>query len=385
MRTIVIYSRSYSGSYDRFLAELQRNGRKRGWRFAFVEPIEQPLSEESARVRKILDVLKAAGFVGCHVAADGHVKLSRELPQIWVDCSHAPPGKPFLRHDNAAFGAAAAHALLDGGDNFAVFSLERLLWSRQRTRAFALALAENEFHCRKICLNAWHDSQYMALDDVCAALKKLKRPVSVFAVTDRLAAIVLLAAESMGWRCPGDIRIVGVDDNPLVCEASPTTLSSVHPDWEQGAHLAIEALDAQMRGEKAKRLYLYGAAGVTRRASTRDAYHRPKDERVKRGLAFIEAEFATPITVADVVAKMGCSRSLADLRFREETGKSILETIEDRRWERLQALLSRSRPDLRQMPGLLGFRTPVALRAFVRRHSGGASMTALLAEKCVVR
>ncbi len=55
-----------------------------------------------------------------------------------------------------------------------------------------------------------------------AALRKLPRPVSVFAVTDRLAEVALMAAESLGWRCPRDIRIVGVDDDEVLCASAPT-------------------------------------------------------------------------------------------------------------------------------------------------------------------
>ena len=129
-----------------------------------------------------------------------------------------------------------------------------------------------------------------------------------------------------------------------------------------------------MRGEKTEREYLYGAAGVTRRASTRDVYRRPRDEHVERGLAFIAAEFASPIGVSDVVAAMGCSCGHGELRFREETGKSILETIADMRWERLNVLLRRRDANIAELPRMCGFRTASALRQFFRRRAG-MSMT----------
>lgn len=390
MKTIVIYTFRRNGSYDELYAALAREGVRRGWRFAFVEPVFQPQLEENERIRRILDVLKPAGFVGGYVTTK-HNDIPQELPSVWIDCHWAPLGKPEIRHDNAAFGAAAARALIDGGENYAAFGLKPHPWSSQRIRAFAAALSKQGLcchrfglRCRRFQFDTFVDGQYTVLGDVRDALKRLPRPVSVFAVTDALAGIVLMAAESLGWHCPGDIRIVGVDDNELQCTASPVTLSSVHPDWAEGGRLAVEALAAQMRGERTKRIYLYGAAGVTRRASTRDAYRRPRDERVERALVFIHDRFSTPISIADVVAEMGCSRSLADLRFREETGKSILETIEDLRWERLKTILKRSRVDLRQVPQLVGYENAAALRAFVRRRSGGLSMTALRAANAVV-
>ena len=48
---------------------------------------------------------------------------------------------------------------------------------------------------------------------------------------------------------------------------------------------------------------------------------------VHDGLAFISASAASGITVPDVVRRLNVSRRLADLRFRQVTGKSILQTI----------------------------------------------------------
>ena len=156
--------------------------------------------------------------------------------------------------------------------------------------------------------------------------------------------------------------------------SSPTPLSSVRPDWAEGGRLVAEALEMQMRGGKPLKKYLYGAAGVTRRASTRNPYHRPKDARVERALAFIDAEFASPIDLADVVRAMGCSRSLAELRFREETGKTILKALTEKRWEKLLVHLGRSDVDLSALPSACGFRSAAALRELFRRRTG-MSMT----------
>ena len=129
-----------------------------------------------------------------------------------------------------------------------------------------------------------------------------------------------------------------------------------------------------MRGEPPGREYVYGAAGVTRRATTRTARARPTDPRVERALAFIAAEFASPIDVGDVVEAMGCSRSHGELRFREETGKTILAALEEMRWQRLVVLLGRRDADLSSLSDLCGFRSASALRQFFRRRTG-MSMT----------
>ena len=376
MKTILVYTQRLNASYNELFLSLMREGRRRGWCFAIVEPTSAP--DEAERVARLFDVLRPAGFIGGYVGADNvPVVPPAGTPAVWIDTSHAPKGSCVVRHDNSCFGSAAADALAGGTGGYAVFGLKRHTWSSARERAFVACVREKGLRCRIVRLDTHVENQYAALDAVRAALKRLvrlPRPVSVFAVTDRLANIVLMAASSMGLKCPRDIKVVGVDDDEMVCMGAPVTLSSVHPDWAEGGRLVVEALEAQMRGEKPNREYLYGAVGVTRRASTRDDYRRPTDERVERGLAFIAAEFASPIGVADVVAAMGCSRGHAELRFREETGKSILETIEDMRWERLLVLLRRRKAGFAALPAMCGFRTASALRQFFRRRAG-LSMT----------
>ena len=372
MKTVIIYTQRYNANYDELFLSFMREGRRRGWRFAWLAPRDG--DDEPERMARMFDVLKPAGFVGGYIKASP-IQVPKGMPQVWLDSGRAPQGAPLVRHDNASIGEAAADALADGGGHFAAFGLDWHVWSTARTRTFAARVRRNGGRCRVFRFDRGVlYNPYLAFEPLCAALRKLRRPVSVFAVTDRLAAVTLMAAESLGWHCPRDIRIVGVDDDPLVCMSSPVTLSSVHPDWTLGGRLVAEVLETQMRGKTARREYVYGAAGVTRRASTRGAYRRPKDKRVERALAFIAAEFASPIGIPDVVEAMGCSRSLAELRFREETGKTILKAIEDMRWERLLVLLRRRDADLSALPTLCGFRSAAALRAFFRRRTG-MSMT----------
>lgn len=379
MKTILLYTLRFNPGYHSFYRSLMREGRRRGWCFAFVEP--QPGPDEPARMARLFARLKPAGLVSGY-AKGGPLEPPPWLPSVWVDCDRAPRGAPLVRHDNASFGAAAADALLaGGGTDFAAFGLTRHDWSDARVRAFASRVRAAGGRCRTVRLEARNENQFDALNPIRDELARLPRPVSVFAVTDRLAQVALLAAESIGRRCPRDIRIVGVDDDEVVCMGGPTSLSSVHPDWALGGRLVVEALETQMNGRRPRRTYVYGAAGVTRRASTRPAYRRPKDERVERALSFIASEYASPVGVPDVVSAMGCSRRLAELRFREETGRSIARALEDARLDRAKVLLKRHDADIAGLPALCGFRTASALRAAFRRRSG-MSMTEWRRKNC---
>ena len=373
MKTILIYAQRGSAGYNGFFLSLLREGRIRRWRFAWLTPGDAP--DERDRVARLFAFLKPAGFVGTYIRGAA-VDVPAGLPAVWVDCGTIPRGAVAVEHDNASFGRAAARTLLGAGAECAAFGLSGHVWSTARVGAFASEVRGNGGRCRLFNFpKKALDNPYLAFEPIRETLLRLPRPVSVFAVTDRLADVTLMAAESLKRRCPDDIRVVGVDDDEVVCMCSPTPLSSVRPDWTEGGRLAAEALETQMRGEKPAKTYLYGAAGVTRRASTREVYRRPRDERVERALSFIASEYASPVGVADVARAMDCSRRLAELRFREETGKTIAEAVEDARLDRVCLLLRRRDADLASIPRLCGFRTASALRAAFRRRTG-LSMTA---------
>ena len=280
MKTILFYPRTESVKFREFFLSLMSEGRRRGWRFVAVDRTPGP--DEAERVRAICSDLKVAGWVGYHVGKPVSAALSG-IPTVFFNSGHCPPGVPLVRHDNAAFGTLAAEALGFDEENYAVVGFSGIRWSRAREQAFAARLHEHGLDCKAIRVDAPSFKPYAAQDALRRAFSRLRRPVSVFAVNDSLADAVLASAESLGWHCPHDLRIVGCDDDELICMASPVTLSSVRPDWGLGGRLVAEALEIQMRGGRPMRDYVYGAAGVARRASTRVPYRRPVDDRVERG------------------------------------------------------------------------------------------------------
>ena len=105
-----------------------------------------------------------------------------------------------------------------------------------------------------------------------------------------------------------------------------------------------------------------------RRAST--CFLPRRDPRVIAALEYIRRhadEGISPVDVATAVP--ACSRRLLDLRFRELTGKSILDAIHEVRLARVKELIAAG-VQLAAIPDFTGYRSLMNLRRVFRQREG---------------
>ena len=207
--------------------------------------------------------------------------------------------------------------------------------------------------------------------DLSLFLRGLETPCAVFAANDSTSALVVSLCASMGLSIPDDIALVGVDDNAEYCERNALTLSSVRIDMEGGGAAAAAAVIdmAESGGVRVgARSVRYGVECVVRRAST--SALRIRSGIVTRALEWIRQNACSPIVAADVVKALGCSRRLADLRFRQATGRTILEEIHARRIEAAKALLKRSDVPIEEIPVRCGYKRGAHLGELFKRATG---------------
>ena len=81
----------------------------------------------------------------------------------------------------------------------------------------------------------------------------------------------------------------------------------------------------------------FGPVRLVRRQSTRAL--RLNDPRITRAVEKIRRDATAGLTAADVLAELPFSRRVAEKRFRAATGKTILEEIQDVRFEKICELL----------------------------------------------
>ena len=195
-----------------------------------------------------------------------------------------------------------------------------------------------------------------------AWLRSLPRPCGIFAANDYVGEEIVNICEQLGLSVPDDIAVLGVDNDELLCETSDPPISSVAIDHEKLGELAAEALRRLLSGRRrAKAADLTGVPftllapvrGVVERQSARPV--APAAALAERAASFIRHNATKGITAADVVAHLRVSRTLANLRYRQIYGESILGAILRVRLDAAKRKLAETSLSIGQVAAACGF------------------------------
>ena len=296
------------------------------------------------------------------------------VPVVFIDRhpSSIEHGAVCVTHDSASVATLAARELLNLGLSSYAFVDWHLpaFWSDDRGDAFQRIVESNGARFFRHRLLSLTGSEGM--DDLSRWLTSLPLPCGVFAANDRVAGCVVVAALKAGLAVPQDIAVVGVDNDVRQCETLPVSLSSVTLDREGIGQTAARLLAAMMEGGRrsAASVDAVGAMAVMRRASTR----RFVDRRVAAAVEHIRKHACDGVTVPDVVGVMGCSRSLAYLRFAEEVGHSILEEIQTVRIAHAEELLRKGTLSVDAVGDFSGYSSTSEFRRAFKHRTGLSPM-----------
>ena len=277
---------------------------------------------ESAYDGFIISLAETAKMKERHVALQTPtVFISRPDPLLLREL----PLSVFVNDDDREIVETAAQHLLQQGATgsyvYAEASTNRA-WSRVRGDWFARILSR-----RKIPLTRIADTDRLSREAIARRLEALQPPICVLAAYDDTAARVIESCRLAKLAVPGNVSVLGIGNDELICSHAVPPLSSVIPDFEAEGYRSARELQAMMLRARrpVRREITCGCKGVAQRGSTRGGNSAAL--LVQEGLAYIRAHALDGITAADVVRALNVSRRLADLRFRELTDRSILEHI----------------------------------------------------------
>ena len=358
MRNVLFIYNSTATRLEKRLDGARRYLRSSGWDVRLVE-----LSGETPHLRETLRQWNPLGCIVERGSAHGRapLRLFRKIPTVFVDQGDgaACDGWNILHDSSATARMAFAELRRLSPRHFAfVRDARNLAWSREREQTFLKLTAKRP-------ASVLDDNAHLA-----ERLAELPRPCGVLAANDAVARHVVNAAMLAEIRLPNDLQIVGINNDVFLCENTTPTLTSVQPDFERSGYLAMETLRRAVEHPRLRpRTLGYGPLATIRRASTRLL---PRlDARVTQALDIIASDFANPELTADtLVARIGCSRRLLDLRFREITGRSIRESIREARLDNAKRLLRDPTRDILEIPALCGCASATTFMRFFKAKTG---------------
>lgn len=372
-RDIVCFFQTSGRHEKRRLEGVYSFAQKQGWHVLAIDRDRQ-----RPDTRKILDFWNPVGCIVEGVVDESVAALKNfgKIPVVFCDVAPLICGNrlwekrdrtAFIKHDSAATTCLAVEDLKALGRKHLAYAgfLEPTYWSDERAAAFR---SETE---RMEC-----DSYFFLFDrkrpfkdalDFQVRLRhwleNIPKPCGMLAANDFMGEQILAACFDLGIDVPHQVAVIGIDNEEIRCEHLRPTLTSVEPDFRKAGYLAAETLADILAGkENAGGYRIFGPARIVRRQST--AVMPMKSEAVEDALEMIRLKACSGIKAADVLLRMGGSRSSAERLFRKATGCSVLEKLNDRRLEEVKCLLARSDVKIDSLPDFCGYRS----KSFLRRH-----------------
>ena len=200
-------------------------------------------------------------------------------------------------------------------------------------------------------------------------LNTTRKPLGVFAYSDYDASRVIAICRERGLDVPGEVAVLGVDNNPIICENQVVPISSVNHNLERIGHAGAALLDRLMNGGTApEKAILVAPQGITLRRSTDTvAVNHPV---LHSAMSFIRAHLSEPIGAPQIADGIGISRLQLDRLFAKELGISVGREIARQRLVQAKLLLRNTDAPLAEIAEQTGFCNAAYLASVFRNEMG---------------
>ncbi len=315
---------------------------------------------------------------------------AKKVPVVDVLGLVNPSPYPLVHVDDGAIARLAVeHLTAQRPTGLGYYGFAGENWSDKRQEAFMREARAQGFEPRVLALKREERFSGAAQRALVAWLRSLGRRAGVMACNDELGSDVIQACREAGISVPGELAVMGVDDDEALCSLAQPPLSSIRVGHAQVGYEAASLLQRLMR-RGARRAVTLGSepvwispAGVMARQST-DLMKVP-DLALQRALKVIETEALRGVDVDRVAALSGLSRSVLQRRFRAHLGSTVHDAIQSRKMEEACRLLRETDLPMERVAERCGFEhaeyfgtvfrrrmecTPRGYRLATRRASG---------------
>lgn len=308
------------------------------------------------------------------IETDAIAQAVREakLPVVDVSAARQMPDIPWVETDDHKIAQAAIEHFASRGIAQVAFCGESdFNWARWRRDGFVAEAHRRGMQVDVLDLSGEAAGKTWSRQAplVSEWIKQLPERCGLMAAYDSLARRILDLCSQLGRHVPDSIAVLGVDDDPILCQLASPPLTSVIPDAEQAGYVAAELLESMMSGKSVPTTgRLLPPLGVAIRQSTDTIAVRDPD--VQRAARYILANACLGIQVNDVISTTDLTRRALELRFQASLGMTPHEMITTTRLARAEQLLRETSLSLEQISHRCGFEYPEYLIRLFRKHKG---------------
>lgn len=317
-----------------------------------------------------------------HWRGDGviaHADVKEKLQQLfpWVAEKMVFLSRPGLggeqyhtiSDDHLAISEMAAQYFIEKGyTDYATYR-----WARDagpRTRMFSDAVESAGGSCKELVGEgtSWSERH----PKLCSSLAKLRAGTALFCPNDQVALEVLEACHDMQISVPGELAVLGVRNDELVCKALQTPLSSVDNNLYGLGYEAVATLHCVILSKAGQtKHHSVQPTGVAERESTAIYKGELQSDALRKAIAVIRKSYQDPdLSCANLAKMTGVSLRKLYQIFDDSHHRKPAEEIRFIRMERAIVLLRQSADAVDELIGYCGYQNTRSFYKAFRMHTG---------------
>ena len=258
------------------------------------------------------------------------------VPVVDLACLYDLPDIPSVASDSDLLAQEAVeHFWQRGFRNFAYCGFDTISWSDLRQASFVRELEQRGTHAHVFPYPLSKTQPALETFEVQSVkfdramlrwLRLLPKPVALLGCNDMCAFQVVNVCNTNGIVVPDEVAVLGVDNDPDLCELCTPKLSSIDMNAERFGYEAAAMLHRWIEGDRPPgRRVFYPPRGVVTRRST-DMLVFP-DPDASQAIQYVRSHALERLKISKMLADLNTSRNTMETWFHHYLGHSMATEI----------------------------------------------------------
>ncbi|MBO5194400.1 MAG: DNA-binding transcriptional regulator [Bacteroidales bacterium] len=250
--------------------------------------------------------------------------------------------------------------------NYAFYGVKNIIWSEERCRGFREEVEKSNGRYYEYKADPYES---FVREEAVRWIESLPKPVALFCCDDAHALLITEACRMSGIDIPGDVLLLGVDNDELLCGISDPPISSIELDVEHGGYMTCKLLHEMVQGKvRGPFNVIVNPVGIIEREST--LRYNISDQVIEKIVKYIDDSYSTDFQLRELFETVPLSRRSVEMRFRKAMGITVYQYIIMKRVEHMAHLLVTTDRPVADIAYEAGFRDCFNIARVFRKYKG---------------